>query len=197
MKKPDAQPRMNVVWRRIIRGDGTMFKDSGGDVRRLIVLVISTIAASVFCVIGASAEPLGPPPAGKARIVVFRPDSFGGSIGRSWPVKLDGQALGDVKAGSFVYADRAPGRHILSLEMFDFPGVSRQSISVAAGSTYYFRVKLKDKSEKTLSAGASGGILGWAVAAGAAGKAEPDGVFEFVVIGDGKKAISDLRNASK
>jgi len=54
----------------------------GGDVRRLIVLVGSTIAASVFCVFGASAEPLGPPPAGKARIVVFRPDSFGGSIGR-------------------------------------------------------------------------------------------------------------------
>ena len=48
-----------------------------------------------------------------------------------------------------------------------------------------------------MSAGASGGILGWAVAASAAGKAEPDGVFEFVVIGDGKQAISDLRNASK
>jgi len=100
-------------------------------------------------------------------------------------------------AGAFVYADGAPGRHVLSLEMFDFPGVSRQGISVAAGGTYYFRVKLKDKSEKTLSAGASGGILGWAVAASAAGKAEPEGVFEFVVISDGKKAISDLRNASK
>jgi hypothetical protein len=147
--------------------------------------------------LGVHAEPLGPPQAGKARIVVFRPDSFGGSIGRSWPVKLDGQPLGDVKAGSFVYDDRAPGRHMLSLEMFDFPGLSRQSVSVAAGSTYYFRVKLKDKSEKTLSAGASGGILGWAIAAGAASKAEPDGVFEFVVVSDGKKAISDLRNASK
>jgi hypothetical protein len=174
-----------------------MFNASSGDVRRLIVLVASTTAASVLCVLGASAEPLGPPPAGKARIVVFRPDSLGGSIGRSWPVKLDGQALGDVKAGSFIYADRASGRHMLSLEMFDFPGVSRQGISVAGGSTYYFRVKLKDKSEKTLSAGASGGIVGWAVAGSAAGKAEPDGVFEFVVMSDGKKAISDLRNASK
>src|SRR5262245_65174844 len=122
-----------------------MFNGSGGDVRRLIVLVGSTIVASVFWVLGASAEPLGPPPAGKARIVVFRPDSFGGSIGRSWPVKLDGQALGDVKAGSFVYADGAPGRHVLSLEMFDFAGVSRQGISVTAGGTYDFRVKLKDK----------------------------------------------------
>jgi len=89
-------------------------------------------------------------------------------------------------------------KDILSLEMFDFLGVSRQGISVAAGSTYYYyRVKLKVKSEKTLSAGASGGILGWAVAASAAGKAEPDGVFEFVVISDGKKAILDLSNASK
>src|SRR5262245_65538958 len=128
-----------------------MFNDSGVDVRRLIVLVVSTIAASVFWVLGASAEPLGPPSAGKGRIVVFRPDSLGGSIGRSWPVKLDGQALGDVKAGSFAYADLAPGRHVLSLELFDFPGVSRQGISVVAGSTHYFRVKLKDKSEKTLS----------------------------------------------
>jgi hypothetical protein len=172
-----------------------MFRGSG--VRRLIVLVGSTIAASVLCLFDASAEQLGPPPAGKARIVVFRPDSFGGSIGRSWPVKLDGQALGDVKAGSFVYADGAPGRHMLSLEMFDFPGVSRHDISVARGNTYYFRVKLKDKSEKTLSAGASGGILGWAVGANSAGKAEPDGVFDFVAISDGKQAISDLRNASK
>jgi len=174
-----------------------MFKGSGGHVRRLIALVGSTIAVSVLCMLGVHAEPLGPPSAGKARIVVFRPDSLGGSIGRSWPVQLDGKALGDVKAGSFIYDDRAPGRHVLSLEMFDFPGVSRQGINIAAGSTYYFRVKLKDKSEKTLSAGASGGILGWAVAAGAAGKAEPDGVFEFVVISDGKKATSDLRNASK
>src|SRR5262245_54532310 len=179
------------------QGDETMSNGMGGDVRRLIVLAVSTIAASVFCVLGTSAEPLGLPPAGKARIVVFRPDSFGGSIGRSWPVKLDGQALGDVKAGSFVYADRAPGRHMLSLVMDDLPGVSRHSVSVAAGSTHYFRVKLKDKSEKTLSACAPGGILGWAVASGAAGKTEPDGVFEFVVISDGKKAISDLRNASK
>jgi hypothetical protein len=174
-----------------------MFEGWGGDARRVIALVGSTIAVSVLCILGVLAEPLGTPQSGKARIVVFRPDSFGGSIGRSWPVKLDGQALGDVKAGSFVFADGAPGRHVLSLEMFDFPGVSRQGISVAAGSTYYFRVKLKDKSEKTLSAGASGGVLGWAVAASTAGKAEPDGVFEFVVISDGKKAISDLRNASK
>src|SRR5262245_65432375 len=103
-----------------------MVEGSGGNIRRVIALVGSTIAVSVLFMLGVHAEPLGPPPAGKGRIVVFRPDSFGGSIGRSWPVKLDGQALGDVKAGSFVYADRTPGRHMLSLEMFDFPGVSRQ-----------------------------------------------------------------------
>jgi len=128
---------------------------------------------------------------GKARIVVFRPDSPGGALGRGWPVKVDGQDIGSVQAGSYAVAERAPGPHTLSLEMFDFPGVSKHSVSVAAGQTAYFQVRLKPKSQQSLQGATSFGVIGWAVGSSNAAKAEPNGLFEFVPAAAG--AISGLR----
>jgi hypothetical protein len=170
--------------------------------RRVLVpaaLVIAQIVVAFLFGCGAAlAQTVGSPPAGKARIVVFRPSGVLGSVGRSWPVKLDGQAMGDVTPGSFAVLDRTPGRHQLSLEMFDFPGASRHDFSAVGGRVYIFRVKLKDKAKNALQAGSAGGVIGYAIAASAYGASDKSGTFEFVLFDEaaGKKATSTLRQAS-
>src|SRR5262245_61241314 len=76
----------------------------------------------------AVAGTIGPPPAGKGRIVVFRASVWAGALARGWPVKVDGQDAGNLKAGTFVIADRAPGSHVLAMEQWDEPGVSKRSV---------------------------------------------------------------------
>jgi len=142
--------------------------------RRLRVFVV------IFSALGSYYGQAESVPPGKARIVIFRQGSLGGSIGRGWPVKVDGQEIGSVKAGGSAIAAVAPGPHTLSLEMFDFPGVSREMVNVGAGHSYYYEVRLKAKAKKALQSATSFGIIGWAVGSSAAINAEPNGLFEFV-----------------
>jgi hypothetical protein len=80
------------------------------------------------------------PPAGKARIVVMRPED--GFTGCAVPVKIDGSPMGELRTGAYASVDRMPGRHQVAAEFWD---VSRRDLNAAAGRTYYFAVKLKRK----------------------------------------------------
>jgi hypothetical protein len=145
----------------------------------------------------ALAETIGPPPAGKGRIVLFRASSWAGTLARGWPVKVDGQDAGNLKAGTFVIADRAPGNHTLSMEQWDEPGVSKRSVHVAAGQTTFFRLEMRDKAKKAMMVGGlvGGGLLGYAVAASIAKKENPTGLYEFVSVSDGRKATAEMKKA--
>jgi hypothetical protein len=79
-------------------------------------------------------------PAGKARIVVMRPDD--GFTGCAVPVKIDGQPMGELLTGAYASIDRPPGRHRVATEFWD---VSRQDFNATAGRTYYFAVKVRRK----------------------------------------------------
>jgi hypothetical protein len=89
---------------------------------------------------------LGGPPKGMARIVVVRPEKgFKLMLGdRAFPVKLDGEPLGELATGTFAYLDRPEGSHQLSAEFWDTPGVTRRDFAAASGRTYYFRASLND-----------------------------------------------------
>jgi hypothetical protein len=89
---------------------------------------------------------LGGPSKGMARIVVVRQEQtspvmrYGG-----FPVKLDGEQLGDLAVGSFAYLDRPGGPHQLSSEIWGNPGVTRRDFTAVSGRTYYFRASLNEK----------------------------------------------------
>ncbi|MBO0755006.1 MAG: DUF2846 domain-containing protein [Bradyrhizobiaceae bacterium] len=82
---------------------------------------------------------LGAPPKALARVVVVRPEQGFFGIDGGFPVKLDGEALGELKTGTFAYLDRPAGRHQLSAEIFGYPGVTREDFTAAPGRTYFFR----------------------------------------------------------
>jgi hypothetical protein len=89
---------------------------------------------------------LGGPPKGMARIVVVRQERGTLSLGDgAFPVKLDGESLGELSTGSFAYLDRPAGPHQLSVDFWGWPGVTRHDFAAAAGRTYYFRARLNDQ----------------------------------------------------
>jgi Protein of unknown function (DUF2846) len=89
---------------------------------------------------------VGGPPKGMARIVVVRQEQtsivmrYGG-----FPVKLDGEPLGEVSVGTFAYLDRPRGSHQLSAEVWGYPGVTRLDFTAVSGRTYFFRASLNEK----------------------------------------------------
>ena len=85
-------------------------------------------------------------PKGMARIIVVRiePRAFGPQ-NSNFPVKLDGQSLGELAPGMFVSQDCPAGAHQLSADLSGWPGTTRHDFTAAPGRTYYFRVNLNDK----------------------------------------------------
>jgi hypothetical protein len=89
---------------------------------------------------------VGGPPRGMARIVVVRQEQaspvmrYGG-----FPVKLDGEPLGEVAVGTFAYLDRPGGSHQLSAEVWGYPGVTHLDFTAVPGRTYFFRASLNEK----------------------------------------------------
>jgi hypothetical protein len=107
---------------------------------------------------------------------VYRASVWAGALARGWPVKVEGQDAGNLKAGTYVIADRAPGSHTLSMEQWDEPGVSKRSVHVAAGQTAFFRLEMREKAKKAMMVGGmvGGGLLCYAVAASIAKKEKSD-----------------------
>jgi len=142
----------------------------------------------------ASLATVGAPPAGQARIVVMRPEKgFFGWGDRALPVKLDGEAMGDLMTGAYVSLDRPPGRHQLSVDLWDIPGVSRHDFNAAPGRVYYFAARVKKKVNDIVAASALGGLAGYAVAAAATN--DNTGPVDLIAMSEAeaKRVISELR----
>src|SRR5260221_34858 len=69
---------------------------------------------------------LGGPPRGMARIVAVRREKGYFGIDYAFPVKLDGEPLGELATGTFAYLDRPAGPHQLSSELWRSPAVTRR-----------------------------------------------------------------------
>jgi hypothetical protein len=88
------------------------------------------------------------PPKGMARVVVVRREKgFFGWGDNAFRVKLDDQPLGELMTGSFAYLDRPAGPHQLSVDVFGWPGVTRNDFTAAPGRTYFFRASANDKAK--------------------------------------------------
>lgn len=113
---------------------------------------------------------------------------------QGWDVKLDGVELGDLKTGTYAYADRPAGHHQLSSEVSMLPGVTQLDITIAPGHIYFFVAKPSDRA-KAVSAmsafGVSGRVIGTAVTSGA----HNPGPLDFLPLDEttARAAIADLR----
>jgi Protein of unknown function (DUF2846) len=138
----------------------------------------------------------GGPSQGQGRIVVLREITIVGSADGGYPVGLDGQPMGDLKTGTFLFRDAPAGHHELSVSKWDFPGVTKQEINIAPGRTYFYDAKLSERA-KAMTAGSFAGLAGIAVTAVATSGSDNPGPVDFVLLDEaaGRKAISELRLA--
>ncbi|HEY7300515.1 MAG TPA: DUF2846 domain-containing protein [Xanthobacteraceae bacterium] len=140
----------------------------------------------------ASLASVGQPPSGQARIIVMRPEKGMFGLGdRGLPIKLDGEPMGEILTGRYASADRPAGRHQLSAEWWDWPGVTRYDFTAAPGRTYYFATKVKEKVGKVSGATAVAGLAGFVVAS--AMTDDGGGPIDFVAMteAEAKQAIAN------
>jgi hypothetical protein len=168
-------------------------------------LMMSLLAAAVVsgcaregATLASVAQTMGPPKAGQARVVVFRPPGFGGLFDFEWPVWLDDRPLGKIKTGTFAYVDRPGGRHRLSSIAPNFPVPSRFDFDAVPGRTYVFRIELNDKG-RMIAAGSAAGVAGLLVTAAVGQTSDDRGTYDFVLVDEAtaSQVLAELRLAAQ
>lgn len=128
----------------------------------------------------AIAQKVGPPKAGQSRVVVFQEKRQGLSMAFcACDMKLDGEPIGKVIVGSYVYADRPAGRHQLIASEALFPGDTKRDFATESGRTYYFLIRSSQRHDAVAGGGLAGGLLGMAAASVITSGSENTGPAEF------------------
>lgn len=140
----------------------------------------------------------GPAP-GLSRVYVYLDPSDNSFTGAEpFPIKLDGEPLGTVRRGGFAYRDVPPGSHVLTSEVFGYPGTSRHELRTAPGRTYYVAIQ-KSERANAVTAGAMIGGIGGAVIMSAVTDARGGGPVDFVPKDEvaGRAALSSAKQGSE
>lgn len=140
-------------------------------------------------------QKVGPPSAGRSRIVVLREKGYAGIADSGWDVKLDGGPMADLKTGTYVYLDRAAGQHKLSATATMFPGVSEREFSTQSGRTYFFLARPSDRSKVLNGMAIGGGVAGLLVGAALTSNNSNPGPLDFFPLEDdaARTTIAELR----
>lgn len=122
------------------------------------------------------AQKVGPPKAGQSRVVVFQEKRKGLSIALcACQIAVDGNPVGKVIAGTYVYADRPAGRHQLIVTESLFPGETRREFATVPGRTYYFLLRTSERHDTMTGGAVVGGLAGMLVTAVATSDKEDQG----------------------
>ncbi|HKS19439.1 MAG TPA: DUF2846 domain-containing protein [Bradyrhizobium sp.] len=169
-------------------------------------VVLLAVAAALLCGCqterngldyAAMTQKVGPPAAGRSRIVVLREKGYAGITDTGWDVKLDGGPMADLKTGTYVYLDGPPGQHQLSATATMFPGVSQRDFSTQSGRTYFFLARPSERSKVLGGMSAAGGVAGLLVGAAITSNNSNPGPLDFFPMEDNaaRNAIAELRLA--
>ncbi len=170
------------------------------------VIVLIAAAALAGCAAGRDGAEfasitltLGAPKPGHARIVVMREKGYAGLIDQGYAVTLDGRPMGDLKTGTFLYADAPAGRHELGGKFFGQPGETRREVVASPGHTYFFNTVMSDRAKKVSGATMVGGLAGLVLATAVTSGDENPGPVDFVPMDEAaaRAAITELRLAPR
>ena len=113
----------------------------------------------------AISQKVGPPKPGQSRIVVLQEKRHGLSMAFcACDMKLDGEPIGKVIAGTYAYADRPAGRHQLGASESLFPGETKHDFATDSGRTYYFLIRSSERHDAVTGGALMGGLVGIAAA---------------------------------
>jgi hypothetical protein len=151
----------------------------GGVMAVLAMLLAGCASDRIGADYPAVAQRLGPPKPGQSRIVILSEKRIG--IGAALAdVTVDGSAIGTVKAGTYIYADRPAGRHQLVATQALFPGDTKSEISTQSGRTYFFVIRNSERASSVVGLTLVGGLAGALVASAATSGAKNPGPVDFI-----------------
>jgi hypothetical protein len=140
----------------------------------------------------ATSQKIGPPRPGQSRIVVMSEKAMG--LGAAvCDVAIDGSAVGKVKAGTYVYADRPAGKHQMVATQTLFPGDTKRDITTESGRTYFFQIKNSERANTVTGFALMGGLAGALVASAATSGKDNPGPVDFIPL-DEATAQTTLAN---
>jgi hypothetical protein len=145
----------------------------------------------------ALAQSMGPPKAGQARIIVFRDPAFAGLVDPAWPVTIDGEAMGKVKTGEFIYRDRPGGRHKLVLHWDPFPRPSNLEFDAVPGRTHVFRIVLNERGQTLQATTSAAGLAGMFITGAVMAATSERGSYDFVPVDPAALSIIRMAEESK
>ncbi len=91
-------------------------------------------------------QKIGAPKPGHGRLVVFAEKSNGFG-GHKWEMKLDEAPMGDLRDGTYVYADRPVGIHHLTASETLFPGMTERDVKLESGRTYFIVARASERAK--------------------------------------------------
>ena len=125
-------------------------------------------------------QKVGPPRAGQARIVLLQEKASGLGYGScACDMKLDGDPMGRLRPGTYLYADRAAGHHQLLAAETMFPGDSKRDITMESGRTYFFLARVSERHSTLTGMTVAGGLAGMLVASAVTSGSENPGPVDF------------------
>jgi hypothetical protein len=138
----------------------------------------------------------GPPRPGQTRIVVLE-EKASGLTATVCNVKVDGGPMGQLKPGTYVYADRPAGRHQLWASENLFPGESKRDITTEPGRTYFFLARTSDRHNAVMGMTMAGGLAGMLVGSAVTSGSESAGPIDFVPLDEAaaRTSIAELQLA--
>jgi uncharacterized protein DUF2846 len=145
------------------------------------------------------AQKVGPPRAGQSRVVVFQEKRQGLSMALcACQIAIDGNPIGKVIVGTYVYADRPAGRHQLVATEALFPGETRREITTAPGRTYYFLVRSSERHDAVTGGAVVAGLAGMLVTTVATSDKEGQGPAQLIPLDEStaRTALAELEPGS-
>lgn len=130
------------------------------------LLLSGCVSDSVGTDYAAIAQKVGPPRPGQSRIVVLQEQRKNLSMALcACDMKLDGNPIGKVTYGTYVFADRPAGQHQLVAGEVLFPGETRYDFTTEPGRVYFFLLRSSKRHDAMTGMGMFGGLAGVAIGA--------------------------------
>ncbi len=144
----------------------------------------------------AVSQKIGAPKAGQSRIVVIqeKTSSLGATV---CDIMLDGSPVGKLRLGTYVYADRPAGRHLLLATEVMFPGESKRDFTTEPGRTYFFLARPSERHNAVTGMTFAGGLAGMLVASAVTSGGDNPGPVDLLALDEAtaRTAITGLQLA--
>ncbi|WP_312017173.1 DUF2846 domain-containing protein [Bradyrhizobium jicamae] len=147
-----------------------------------MLLLSGCVSDGVGTDYAAIAQKVGPPKAGHSRIVVLQEKRTGLSAFCACEVKLDGELIGRVAIGTYVFVDRPAGRHQFVASEALFPGDTTYNFTTEPGRTYFFLIRASERNASVSGVTMVGGLVGGVIASAATANAANPGPADFFAL---------------